>query len=34
MTLLTPDDIAGAFVDLADPTCHRHGEGVLASAPS
>lgn len=27
-TLKTPDDVAGYFVDLADPACTRHGEVV------
>ena len=30
-TLKTPDDIAGIFVDLADPACTRHGEIVQVS---
>ena len=30
-TLKTPDDIAGMFVDLADPACTRHGEIVQIS---
>lgn len=30
MTLKTPEDIAPAFVDLADPACTRHGERVDA----
>ncbi len=30
MTLPHPDDIAGAFVDLAEPGCTRHGEVVAA----
>src|SRR3546814_17547404 len=30
MTLRTPEDIAPAFVDLADPACIRHGERVDA----
>jgi NAD(P)-dependent dehydrogenase (short-subunit alcohol dehydrogenase family) len=28
MTLKTPDDVAGLFVDLAEPGCSRHGEVV------
>ncbi len=28
MTLQTPDDVAGLFVDLAEPGCSRHGEVV------
>ena len=28
MTLKTPDDVAGLFVDLAEPACTRHGEVV------
>jgi NAD(P)-dependent dehydrogenase (short-subunit alcohol dehydrogenase family) len=30
LTLPTPDDIAGVFVDLADPACIRHGEIIEA----
>ena len=30
MTLKTPDEIAGVFVDLAEPACTRHGEVVDA----
>ena len=29
-TLQTPDDVAGLFVDLADPACTRHGEIIEA----
>ncbi len=29
-TLKTPDDVAGYFVDLAEPACTRHGEIVRA----
>lgn len=30
MTLKTPDDISGFFVDLAEPACTRHGERIRA----
>ena len=29
-TLPTPDDVAGRFVDLAEPACTRHGEIIEA----
>ncbi len=31
MTLPHPDDVAGAFVDLAEPACRRNGEVVAAT---
>jgi NAD(P)-dependent dehydrogenase (short-subunit alcohol dehydrogenase family) len=31
MTLKTPDDLSGLFVDLAEPACTRHGEVVRAT---
>jgi len=32
-TLKTPDDVAGLFVDLAEPGCTRHGEVVRPAPP-
>ena len=32
-TLKTPDDVAGRFVDLAEPGCTRHGEVVRPDPP-
>ena len=33
-TLTQPDELAGLFVDLADPACARHGETVRYTVPA
>ena len=34
MTLKTPDDVAGLFVDLAEPACRRNGEVIRFEQPA